>query len=742
MKGKHLVLLFALQAFPVGVFATGAWFSDSFVMDGDAHFASMLDARFETEIPKMLGEKPDADLETTGPRPSSWELTLKADVNDLADALNAKGTSGTSEILNEYRAMRTAMHDFANPPPNLLDKTPVSERDGDGFYARRLRADASPRPGFNLASYELLLARIPAEFALYVRGAAAYDADDYTSAIEHWKAVLALPASDRSYRGAWASYMIGKVMLITDQGDPVEWFEKTRALVREGSRDSIGVTTESVGWQARAEKDAKEFQQALHHYWEWGKAGGDQDNVISSIRFTCRDAVKLEAIAPGLVKDPLTRKLITTWVLCHGVCDGHDETESSSPLTIWSKWASAVERSGVKLDPEECDRMAWAAYELGRMDEAERWISRTKEHSPVGTWLMAKLALWNGKIDEGVKLLASAVPLIPDEEWSRPSEQWEDTGIASRAKARALGELGMLRLGRREYVAALDAFMTADKYWQDAAFIAERVLTIPELTEYVRTHPVSAKENPDHDYAFCEPDSYPSALKDLLARRLVRAGKLEEARSYVKPELLPTLDDYIKHMQIAKSKSAGARERATSLYTAAMITRKYGMELMGTELDPDWTMTDGEFEREPASERRRLSNPDPQERNALSPPASIRKSIGPTSDEERRTQASAPEIAQRFHYRYKASELMWECAKLLPDNDPMTCAALYYGGIWHKNRDEKYADRFYKALIRRCRNTEFGKEADKPTWFPPNPPPDEPKVTFAEPKSDKATNSE
>jgi hypothetical protein len=54
----------------------------------------------------------------------------------------------------------------------------------------------------------------------------------------------------------------------------------------------------------------------------------------------------------------------------------------------------------------------------------------------------------------------------------------------------------------------------------------------------------------------------------------------------------------------------------------------------------------------------------------------------------------------------------------MPDGDPKTAALLCEAGGWIKFADPKAADRFYKALVRRCGDTELGKQADKLRWFP------------------------
>src|SRR5262245_18541146 len=53
-----------------------------------------------------------------------------------------------------------------------------------------------------------------------------------------------------------------------------------------------------------------------------------------------------------------------------------------------------------------------------------------------------------------------------------------------RASQQDLGELGVLRLARREYTQALAALLRSG-FWMDAAYVAERVLTADELKTYV-----------------------------------------------------------------------------------------------------------------------------------------------------------------------------------------------------------------------------------------------------------------
>ena len=61
----------------------------------------------------------------------------------------------------------------------------------------------------------------------------------------------------------------------------------------------------------------------------------------------------------------------------------------------------------------------------------------------------------------------------------------------------------------------------------------------------------------------------------------------------------------------------------------------------------------------------------------------------------------------------------------MPDGSEDTARMLCAAGEWLRVRDPKAADRFYKALVRRCGTTPLGREADRIHWFPRPPKDDE-----------------
>ena len=55
---------------------------------------------------------------------------------------------------------------------------------------------------------------------------------------------------------------------------------------------------------------------------------------------------------------------------------------------------------------------------------------------------------------------------------------------------------------------------------------------------------------------------------------------------------------------------------------------------------------------------------------------------------------------------------------VVANNDEETASVLCQAGSWIKYLNPKRADRFYKALVRRCRQTSIGQAADQLRWFP------------------------
>lgn len=706
-----VVLCFALCAAWVA-WGCGPWYPADYLVSGnEQRVLAMPEGRFDYELIRALGvpkdhfKQPKYSIADKEANSTQWDSTLSSDLADLQEALDELNLpkDRQSALLRDYEALRRTMKRATD---GTEDDITFGERE------RRLPTSWT----FDLTPYQPLLAVLPAEFALYLRGAAAYRANQATSATAHWTTLLALPAEQRQYRSTWAAFMLGKAMLLIDPAKAIPFFEQTRALAADDFSDTLDLARESWGWQARAERKSGHPIEALHHYTESVRTPDPKNyNLALSFRLVCNDIMTSLPAHTPIFQDAPARRIMSAWIATRAK---PDQVE---------KWKQALAKSGAKLEPTETDQLAWVAYRAGKIDEATQWIARSRNHTPVGSWVQAKLLLRRGKIDEGLKLLKSLVPLLPqDEGWI--SQESLDYTTAPQEDIQA--EIGVLLLGREDYFSALDTFFRSDYYMQDAIYIAERVLSTKELEAYLKLH--------QNDPLLLEKKTgyYTKSLYDtlryLLARRLARAQQWERARGFYPNHMLGTFDDYVEALKAGRDTSKTPRQRAEFLFKAGMITRKYGLRLLGTEGGPDMMWLAGLYPGA-SGHTNRLKNKTNTLPVGMRQPTLV-KALSASADEKDRLRAHPVEPDQRWHYRYTAANLMWECTRLLPDNDPLTAAALYWGGSWIKDTDDHFADKFYQALVKRCGKLPIGREADKLRWFPPKAPPS-PDYEIVEPSS-------
>lgn len=477
-----------------------------------------------------------------------------------------------------------------------------------------------------------------------------------------WRAAAADAREAHADDDCLAAYRQGRGLLGRDDAGAIACFRRTRLLLERCPAGDQGLGAASIGWEGRAELNRGQLVRAANRYIEH-YASGDPTAaaslriVIGRLLATSDDGATLRAAA----RHTVLRDVITLYLAARG-----GPFQPAPPDASTTAWLQAVE----SLDDrglEHADWLAWAAYQAGDFTHAARWLELSRRPSAAADWLRAKLLLRDGKLDEAAGLLAQAVhhfpraqdwPCLSDAHFGEPGHRWTGSEpVTSFDQAR--GELAALQLDRGDYRDALDLLLRAG-YWTDAAHVAERVMRVEDLMAFVEQAP-----NP--------------RLQHLLARRLGRMGRHVEARRYLPGELQPQLDDLT---------AALAVRDAASLWRAAQIMRHHGMELIGTELAPDWHLHRGVFD------------------------------IG--FDDEKRLAPATADVSPpaRFHYRYRAAELAWEAAQLMPDNSVETARVLCEAGSWLKNRDPQAADRFYKALVRRCGRTEIGRQADQLRWFP------------------------
>ena len=712
------------------LFACGPFFPNNLLDEGDRAVLQPPLADFRGELERMkLVTKLRAVPPASGQ--SFHEQSAELELKDLSAALKREKVSSAlaTTIMQAHLAERMKLNRFLDELGTWFSyREWVYDTNGVAY----LIGSTNPPPPFP----EIMVTPgLPPEFALYFKGVIAWHKSEGWQPIDDWQQVLALPESERRFKSTWAAFMLAKYYegQTNDWSDKeaLKYYEQVRTLAKKGFADSSGLAVASIGNEARIYLHRKDYERAIELYLEQYAAG--DSTALVSLRFSASaaigDAGATEGELKSLAGNAHTRRIITAYAISRHPYNSRGQIASNSGAKGYfdgmDRWLAAVESAHVR-DVESAEQFALAAYQADDMDAAQRWINRASR-SPVAQWLQAKLDLRAGKVDAAARLLAKVSRKFPRDlpganaPASFAQNLFVDVnpeyGDRLSAGRQSLGELGVLHLARREYVEALDALLRSG-YWMDAAYVAERVLTTDELKKYVDRNwlRVSAvrmaqetKDWPDGDWMMTNPREQ---IRYLLARRLARDERFKEARQYYPAEWQSQLDALSGLLEAGRDSSLMPAKRGDALLDASFVMRTNGMELVGTELAPDWFVEAGDYEYGITWQQRETDRTN-SEINAAS------------ADEISRAEAHGSRPEERWHYRevskqlkIQAAGLYWDAAQALPDNTDETARLLVRGGTIMDRYDTAGAERYYKALVHRCGRTVIGQQADKLRWFP------------------------
>lgn len=558
-------------------------------------------------------------------------------------------------------------------------------------------------------------AGLPDDVRHYVAGAVAWQQDRLDIARDHFERALAAnPASD-ARRASWAQYMLARIAARGDDLDAAALaYAKVRDLVAAGAPDPLGLAVASYGEEAALHLDAYSTA-PLHLYLQQAATGSTSgaNSVLMLTRSAFADAGMLKA----WIADPLARRVAVAYAFSRAGELSTDDPEVydedadlGDPYRIGQSNAIARLLDAIEAAPsagtDGLDRLAAVAYRAGRFDLAERLVAQ--DRSPLSAWVRAKLALRKGDRDGAAKAYAEAAAGFPrDEAWGGQyglASEWE----VLQPQCRVNAELGTLNLARGDYVAAMEALYAAGgNYWMDAQYVAERVLRLDELRAFVAKHAASAPA-PAADDADGELIAYGDVavqLRDLFARRLVRAGEYDEALPYFSEDT---------HREAAARYAAAMRRaqgggfwfdrvgRAEAWYEAATTAREFGMEILGMEGLPDFEIWGGSFGRE-------SGHYDDEWNWIPEPPGDVKLEgewIG--ADEAQRLAASKPPHLSRFHYRQVAADHVMQAANFVPARSQAFAAMLCAGTGWLLDREPEAARVLYRRYVAEGALVPFG----------------------------------
>ena len=702
----------ALLLLPVR--ACGPWFPNTLLYGGDETLLEAPIVRFHRELDRIK-VAPVSFRAVRAPQGRAGQ-TFASELSELRAALVRRHCSEREQerILAKFQQARQALQQHAKAVEDWQERQAF--RDSDEA--------PTPGPGFTAIS---IPDDLPAEFADYLSGTVAYYSGDLAQARQHWERLLARPRAERQYRSTWAAYMLGRSGMADDPEKALMLFQQVRTLAKDGFADAVGLAAASYGWQAKLEFQRANYADAIRLYLLQHQTG--DETAAASLRMISGKIFAMDhSVLHQLATDSTAQQVLTAYLMSRHYPLGGVSANATEELI--GSWLDAVEQGGA-IEIEAADRLALAAYRRGLFEQAASWLKRAKP-SAMAQWLRAKLLLRSGNVSEATKLLAQVTRLFSREgEWPDPplrdtdnpsqSSEWdEDSPIRQ-----AAGELGVLQLSRREYYQALDTLLRAG-FWTDAAYVAENVLAPDELMAYVDRHwpepeedsPLKLSEDKDAEASggLVSLAATTTQIRYLVARRLARLQRWQEAFDFYPQKWRARFREFVQDITDGRDPSASAADRALALWNAAHTARYEGMELFGTELEPDWHVHDGQYD---PGHLTRLRTTDPKEPRDDSHRTAERSTLsGSSPDERRRIGEHRSKPDHRFHYRYIAADLAWEGAQLMPNDGDDTARLLWQAGTWLKARDPVAADRFYKALVRRCRHTALGQAADQLRWFP------------------------
>ena len=573
----------------------------------------------------------------------------------------------------------------------------------------------SLRDAQSLAEAEQLASQLKESLApaltWYSLGAMAFDAKEYDKASDYFKKVIALPESERAGRSLWALYSLSRIELIksktaNDNSHFVQanaYLQQLQTEVTQGAADPLRLSLAGLGEQAyillhqgqaqievtRGEYEPPKIDVALNpatldkiiELYATQSAEGDSSGYDSLLMLSRTLMAKdITEIKPLLQQPSVQQLLIAYWQSSANdfAFDGQ-LTEMGQQV---AKTLTVFPTDGLMLS--QGDKLAAIYYQLGDYASAERLIALAKP-SGLTWWLTAKLMMQKGDQAQAAKAYAEAVRHFPTDmnaatattSQQDAQQQAIEADAEQATYCRIRAEQGVLSLERGEYVDALNQlFASGDEYWQDIAYVAERVLTTAELKLFIDEHvPVMNFEYPKDSDWYDSVEPLNNRLRYLLGRRLLREGAIAEAPAYFSnPTLNTNVQDYGKALTTAKS-SKGI-ESARAYWTAAELARHQGMEILGFELAPDYSIYAGMFDLRDWYAADKLSD-----------------------KEQQRISASQAIPDKRFHYRYQAAELASKAADLVPHNSQAYAALLCQATGWVLYRDDELAQRYYKKYV-------------------------------------------
>ena len=280
--------------------------------------------------------------------------------------------------------------------------------------------------------------------------------------------------------------MLGRMQVDRAPAEAIQSFQTLRKGVDEGFSDTLGLAAASLGWEARAAFNLKQYDRAIELYLEQWAAGQDEPSAHQSIERVIQAALKDEdADLLPLAEMEASRTMVTLF-LSQRIVEADSELLPDA-FVAFNRWLKALESSNLPSilwwNPWH-----WVLTDGASSTSVPAILRLAPTESLNRAWLASKCAFREGDLEKAYEELTLAARLFPDQDkpmtnQTASSETEVHHGLWL-PHQRLWGELGMLTLQRGDYLEAMKTLLNAG-YWMDGAYIAEQVLTSSELQTFI-----------------------------------------------------------------------------------------------------------------------------------------------------------------------------------------------------------------------------------------------------------------
>ncbi len=494
------------------------------------------------------------------------------------------------------------------------------------------------------------------EFYLYTLGREQLKANQGLDFPDAWQQLLALAPEKRHYRTIWVYF--GEALRANDYQECDRNLRLLHEAVQAGFADTLALEESLMRQLLRRAPDNPDTLRYLPLILVTRSVDDPYHRQVINdfLRIKQRMRTRPETDFERLMSDPVGRMVLL--VLRPDLTPKIKESlKNNSNQSVMN-----------------ADRLAWYAFNRGDFDSCQELLNLASDDSLLKLYLQSRLARMANDPALAAQYLRRWLELCSAGESIPGGLEVVKNSIFSDEVPFShfvQGELGMLEVTQQDFAEALYAFAQADS-WPDMAWVAERCLSLEQLKAFVKAHPNLP---------------YHNELSYLLARRLMREYHAQEAGEFLPESQQQAYKAYCQLQIEANNQTLSNDQRSLALLNLAGIVSRNGMELFGTELEPDNYINNGSYAISGLPELKYLSR------------------------------VKVP--AKRFHYRTKAAAFAWRAALLATDPE-LKNAALIGGAAIHQASNPEEQEAFFWAL--QDQQSDWLKQTDGSTskWLPTN----------------------